>query len=83
MPQVLEAPPIQDETRNAIAIHDGDSVAEPTCSPVTLIRSVMSVFTQPRPQSIPACADTTAQYESALDHICRTDPYLYTQAITG
>lgn len=83
MQQVLEAPQIQDEARKPIAIDNGGSAAKQTQPPVTLLRSVMSVFVQPRPQHIPAGADTVIPHESALDRISRIDPYLYIRSLAG
>lgn len=93
MQQVLEAPEIQDEERSPIAIEDGHTwvnpqawaapTAEKTRQPITWLRSVMSASTRPRSQHIPRYAAPTEQQESALDHICRIDPYLYIRALSG
>ncbi|WP_089944678.1 hypothetical protein [Candidatus Entotheonella palauensis] len=83
MPQVLEAPQVQDEAREPMAIRDGHSAAQPSKQPPRLLHVVISALTRLRPQPLRACADTAAPYESAVDRICRTDPYLYLRAMSG
>lgn len=83
MPQVLEAPPIQGEARKPIAIDDRVSAAALCRTSVARRRPVMSLFRQPSPEHTPVCADATVPYESALDRICRIDPYLYIRSLVG
>jgi hypothetical protein len=67
MSQVLEAPKVQDDERmssNEVGIS------------LTLPRLVMS-FIRPRTQHLPYYVVTTEQHrEDALDHVCRTNPFL-------
>ena len=84
MSQVLEAPVIQDEEREPIAIvTDGSPTTAKTRQPVSVLHAIMSVVARPRSQPIRACADTTAQYESVVDHLCRVEPYLYIKSLGG
>ena len=93
MPQVLEAPELQDEAQQPLAIHDGypDKSSDVRAMPmatthrhrIPVLHAILSVFTRQRKPSVPACPDTTAGYESALDHMCRTDPYFCTKALAG
>jgi hypothetical protein len=67
MPQVLEAPTPQDNERMS-STEVGISL--------TLPPSVMS-FIRPRLQHFPEYAVTTERHrEAALDHVCRTNPFL-------
>ena len=67
MSQVLEAPQIQDKEHMS-STEAGISL--------TLPRLVMS-FIRPRMQHLPQYAGTTEQHrEDALDHVCRTNPFL-------
>ena len=67
MSQVLEAPEIQDK-EHMPSTEVGSSL--------TLPRLVMS-FIRPRTQHLPYYAVTTEQHrEDALDHVCRTNPFL-------
>ncbi len=83
MPQVLEAPPVQDDVRLPIAIDDGDSAAQPILPPVVLRHSVMSLLIELVRPHRSARRDTTRPNESAVDRICRIDPYLYIRAMSG
>jgi len=84
MQQVLEAPKYQDEERHAIAIEDGCSAAESTRQPASLLRAIASVFTRPKSRHVPVHTDVVKpRYESAVDRICRIDPYLYIRASAG
>ena len=83
MQQVLEAPSLQADIREPIAIDDGDRAAEPTPQPITLRRAIMSAFKRSKPQHLPTCANTKTTHEAALDRICRIDPYLYIRAMAG
>lgn len=93
MSQVLEAPELLDETQVTLTLNEGHPAVSPhgraTSSadthrrPLAALRAILSGFTRPRLHAIPACADTTAQYESALDHICRLDPYFCSKALSG
>ena len=86
MPQVLEAPAIQDAARRPLVLDDSHSVtapqgrAIPTAAtnrgPLAALRAILSRFTRPKSHPIPTGAETTVKYESALDHVCRVDPYL-------
>ena len=67
MSQVLKAPEIQDKERMP-STEVGTSL--------TLPHFVMS-FIRPRTQHLPHYAVTTEQHrEDALDHVCRTNPFL-------
>jgi hypothetical protein len=84
MQQVLEAPECQDKERHAIAIEDGFSTAEPLRQPTSLLRAIISVFSRPKSRHIPVYNGVPKpRYESAVDRICRIDPYLYIRAIAG
>ena len=84
MPQVLEAAECQDEERHAIAIENGDSTAEPARRPSSLLRALKSVFTRPKSRHLPVYTGVPKpHYESAVDRICRIDPYLYIRSIAG
>ena len=82
MQQVLEASEYQDKERHAI--EDGYSAAESTRQPASLLRAIASVFTRPKSRHVPVHTDVVKpRYESAVDRICRIDPYLYIRAIAG
>jgi len=82
MQQVLEAPECQDEER--YAIEDGSSTAEPPRQPISLLRAIISVFSRPKSRHIPLYNGVPKpRYESAVDRICRIDPYIYIRAIAG
>jgi hypothetical protein len=94
MPQVLETPDIQDEERSAVAIEDSPTLIpsheraaaaiEKTHQPITLLRSVMSVFTGSKPEYIPEeYSAIIKRQEMPIDHLCRTDPYLCMRALSG
>jgi hypothetical protein len=68
MSQVLEAPEIQQDKEHMSSTEVGISF--------TLPRKVMS-FIRPRMQHLPQYAATPEPYrEDALDHVCRTNPFL-------
>ena len=93
MPQVLEAPELQDEARRPLALDEGHLAVSPQERaiapadthrwPITVLHAILSVFTRQRSLSVRACADTPAQYDSALNNICRNDPYLYISSHSG
>ena len=94
MQQVLEAPETQDHEYIATAEvypaapsfqTDAKTIeaADKTRQPFSLWRSILAIFVGPEPQYIPACADTRAQYDTAVEHISRVDPYLYIKALSG
>ena len=67
MSQVLEAPKVQADERMS-STEVGISL--------TLPRKIMS-FIRPRMQHIPQYPGTAEPYrEDALDHVCRTNPFL-------
>lgn len=83
MSQVLETPKIQDEEVIAVAERRipsperAESVTEKTHQPITLLRSILSVFTGSKPEDIPKEYGTILERpEPPLDYLCRTDPYL-------
>jgi hypothetical protein len=96
MQQVLEAPEIQAKARTSIVDGGGYPVsrsrkreakvtgeAEKTRQPATWLRFIKSIFTWSESQHLSACARTQAQYDSALGHISRIDPYLYIKSLAG
>ena len=94
MQQVLEAPETQDDaTISTTDIYPAapsyperaqvSKAAKRNRQPSSLWRSIMSIFTGSEPRYIPACADTRAQYDTAIDHLSRIDPYLYIKALSG
>jgi hypothetical protein len=94
MPQVLETLGIQDEEQNDVAIEESTAsipsyeraaaATEKTRPPITLLRSVMSVFTGSKPEYIPEeYSAIIKRQEMPLDHLCRTDPYLCIRALSG
>jgi hypothetical protein len=94
MQQVLETPGIQDEEQSYVAIEESPAsipsqeraaaATEKTHQPITLLRSVMSVFTGSKPEYIPEeYSAIIKRQEMPLDHLCRTDPYLCIRALCG
>jgi len=94
MQQVLEAPETQDHEYIATAevypatpsFWRDEKTAEAagkTRQPFSLWRSIRAIFIGSEPQYRPACADTRAQYDTAVEHISRVDPYLYIKALSG
>jgi hypothetical protein len=84
MQRVLEAPEYQDKERHAIAIEDGYSAAESSRQPISWLRAIRSLFTRPKSRHLPVYTGVPKPgYESAVDRICRVDPYLYIRAIAG
>jgi hypothetical protein len=96
MQQVLEATKIQSKEPKSII--DGGyypasrfqkrnarptGAAKKTRWPSALLRFIMSCFKYSESQYIPACSHTQAQYDSALAHISRIDPYLYIKSLAG
>ena len=91
MSQVLEAPDIQDE-EEFIAIEDRPlpspervaTATENTRKPMTLLRSILSVFTESKPDYIlKEYSALLERPEPPIDYLCRTDPYLYMRALSG
>jgi hypothetical protein len=96
MQRVLEAPNMQSKTLKSI-VDDGGypvshvqkrrvkktGVAEKISRPMAWLRFLRSVFTYRESQHLAACADTKVQYDSALGHISRVDPYLYIKSLSG
>jgi len=94
MQQVLETPGIQDEEQPYVAIEDSPAsipsheraaaATEKPYQPITLLRSVMSVFTGSKPEYIPEeYSAIIKRQETPIDHLCRTDPYLCIRALSG
>ena len=93
MPQVLEAPEFQDEARQPLALDEGHPAVSPQGRaisavnkrrrPITVLHAILSLFTRQKSQLVPPCADAPAQYDSAIDNICRVDPYLYIRSHSG
>ena len=92
MQQVLETPGRQDEEQSYVAIEDSlasvpsheRATAEKTHQPITLLRSVMSVFTGSKPEYVPEeYGAIIKRQESPIDHLCRTDPYFCIRAFSG
>ena len=83
MQQVLEAPRFQPEIRKPSVIKRSQARVAPAPLPVRLIRSVMSLFSMAKIETIPGGRDRALRYESALDHACRVDPYLCIRSFAG
>jgi len=94
MQQVLETSDSQDEDQSYVAIEDSlasipsheraAATTEKTHQPITLLRSVMSVFTGSKPEYVPEEYDALIKrQESPIDHLCRTDPYFCIRAFSG
>jgi hypothetical protein len=96
MQQVLAAPKMPSKTPTPIADNGGYPVsrvhqrgvrhrelAEKIRGPIAWLRSLKYLFTYPESQHLAACVDTKAQYDSALGHISRVDPYLYIKSLSG
>ena len=94
MQQVLETPDIQDKEQRDVAIEDSPSstpsheraaaATEKTRQPITLLRSVMSVFIGSKPEYIPEeYSAIIKRKETPIDHLCRTDPYLCIRTLSG
>ena len=83
MSQVLDTPKIQDEACIAVETSRipspkrAESVTETTHQPITLLRSILSIFTGSKPEYIPKEYGAILERpELPLDYLCRTDPYL-------
>ena len=83
MSQVLETPKIQDEEVITVeksripSPERAQSVTETTPQPITLLRSILSIFAGSKPEYIPKEYSTILERpELPLDYLCRTDPYL-------
>jgi hypothetical protein len=83
MSQVLETPNIQDEACIAVETsripspERAESVTAKTHPPITLLRSILSIFTGSKPEYIPKeYGPILERPELPLDYLCRTDPYL-------
>ena len=90
MQQVLEAPETQEHeflaTVEAYPVAPSPQWETKTTKarqPFSLWRSILSLFRGSEPQYMPACADTRAQYDTAIEHMSRVDPYLYIKALSG
>jgi len=94
MQQVLETPSIQDEEQSYVAIEESPAsipsqervaaATEKTRQPITLLRSVVSVFTRCKPEYIPEeYSAIIKRKEMPIDHLCRTDPYLCIRGLSG
>jgi hypothetical protein len=94
MQRVLETPGFQDEEQSDVAIEDSRAsipsheraaaATEKTHQPITLLRSVMSVFTGSKPEYIPEeYSAIIKRKETPIDHLCRTDPYLCIRVLSG
>jgi hypothetical protein len=94
MQQVLETPGIQDEEQSYVAIEESPAsipsqeraaaATEKTRQPITLLRSVMAVFTGSKPEYVPEeYSAIIKRKETPIDHLCRTDPYLCIRALSG
>jgi hypothetical protein len=96
MQQVLAAPNMQAKAIKPI-VDSGDypasrfqkrsvrktGVAEKIHQSINWLRSMLSISTWPESQHLSAGADTKVQYDSALGHISRVDPYLYIKSLSG
>ena len=84
MSQVLDTPENRDkevfiaaEESRIPSPERAQSVTETTPQPITLLRSILSIFAGSKPESIPKEYSTLLERpELPLDYLCRTDPYL-------
>lgn len=94
MQQVLETPDIQDEEQSDVAVEDSlasissdkqvAAATEKTRQPITLLRSIISVFTGSNPEYIPEeYSAIIKRKETPIDHLYRTDPYLCIRTLSG
>jgi len=90
MQQVLETPEIQDE--EFIAIEDSPipshervaAATEKTRPPITLLRSILSVFTRSKSEYIPKEYSAILERpEPPIDYLSRTDPCLCIRSLSG
>jgi hypothetical protein len=84
MSQVLDAPENRDKEA-FIAVEESripspkraESVTEKPRQPITLLRSILSVFTASKPDAIPKEYGLVgARHDTPMDHLCRIDPSL-------
>jgi hypothetical protein len=96
MQRVLAAPKMQAKSLKTIVDGGGYSasrfhkrsvrktgVAEKIRRSINWLRSMILISTWPESQHLSACADTKVQYDSALGHMSRIDPYLYIKSLCG
>jgi hypothetical protein len=83
MSQVLDTPKIQDEkvitveTSRIPSPKRAESVTETTPQPITLLRSILSVFTGSKPENVPKEYGLLGErHDTPIDHLCRIDPSL-------
>jgi hypothetical protein len=84
MSQVLDTPEIQDDTALISVEEHLVSSPERTVSvtkkphqPITLMRSILSVFTWATPNNIPKEYGLIGErHDTPIDHLCRIDPSL-------
>jgi hypothetical protein len=90
MQQVLEAPEMRDE-QELIAIEDrpvlsperSAAATETTRQPISLLRSILSVFTGSKPEDIPKEYGLMRErYDTPIDHLSRIDPCLCMRTIS-
>jgi hypothetical protein len=96
MQRVLAAPKMQAKALKSIVDGGGypasrfqkrsvrkTGVAEKIRQSMNWLRFMISTSTWPESQHLSACADTKVQYDSALGHMSRIDPYLYIKSLCG
>ena len=90
MSQVLDTPEIRDKEA-FIAVKKSripsperaESVTEKPHQPITLLRSILSVFTRATPNDIPKEYGLIGeQHDTHIDHLCRIDPSLCMRALS-
>jgi hypothetical protein len=96
MQQVLAAPKKQAKALKSIVDGGGypasrfqkrsvqkTGVAEKIRQSINWLRFMLSASTWPESRHLSARADTKVQYDSALGHMSRIDPYLYIKSLCG
>ena len=84
MSRVLDTPKIRDKEA-LIAVEESripsperaESVIEKPHQPITLLRSLLSVFTPSKPEYLPKEYGLVGErHDTPIDHLCRIDPSL-------
>jgi hypothetical protein len=84
MSQVLDTPEIRDkeafiavEKSRRPSPERAESVTEKPHQPITLLRSILSIFTASKPDCIPKEYGLVGErHDAPIDHLCRIDPSL-------
>ena len=90
MSQVLDTPKIRDKEA-LIAVEESripsperaESITERPYQPITLLRSLLSVFTASKPECLPKEYGRVGErHDTPIDHLCRIDPSLCMRALS-